>query len=96
MHTVQHWSSEKPADRNIRAIASLEQALLHSRSRADRLAWAIQTFTISPRSSTENCPATERVREGLRGIRRRRFSRPRLLHNAPAGKRRCPWPRSSV
>ena len=41
MHTVHQQASEKPADRNIRVIASLEKALLHSRSRADRLAWAI-------------------------------------------------------
>ena len=34
-------TSEKPADRNIRDIARLEQAVLHSRSRADRFAWAI-------------------------------------------------------
>ena len=33
--------ADKPSDRNIRAIARLEEGVLHSRSRADRLAWAI-------------------------------------------------------
>lgn len=41
MNTVPQGTSEKPADRNIRAIARLEQAVLHSRSHADRFAWAI-------------------------------------------------------
>ena len=41
MTTVQPRPVEKPADRNIRAIARLEEAVLHSRSGADRLAWAI-------------------------------------------------------
>ena len=36
-----HQLSEKPSDRNIRTIARLEEEVLHSRSRADRLAWAI-------------------------------------------------------